>query len=191
MTDLQTRLAALDPARDLPPLPEAQRAALLQRAAAGPRRAPRPPRRALWIGVPAGLVAAAAAAFLLSPADVRPTIAVGPSTTRITLTMSSDATAMCMPVADFAAQALAGSTVALSGTVEAVGGDRVAVRVDRQYRGEPVDEVLVDAPAEVEDPTILPAGAHVLIAAQDGRVLGCGLSGEASPDLQGFYDAAF
>jgi hypothetical protein len=184
--DLRDRLGGIDPAAGLPPLSAADRVAVLERASAD-RPAVRRLRPGSRILVGAGIGVAAAALFLaLVPRPIQTD-----EGHLLTLTMRDDRMSMCMPVADFAADALAASTIALSGTVESVDGDRVTVAVDDQYRGDAVDRVVLDAPANVEDPTILPAGAHVLIAAEDGVVAGCGLSGEASPELQSLYDAAF
>jgi hypothetical protein len=186
--ELRDRLGRIDPAAGLPPLGAAERTALLDRASAASERTPRRVRPGLRILVGAAIGVAAAGLFLA----VLPRPAIQTNEGRLlTLSVPDDRTAMCMPVADFAAEALAASTIAFSGTVDSVDGDRVTVAVDDQYRGDPVGEAVLDVPAKVEDPTILPAGARVLIAAQDGVVTGCGLSGEASPELQALYDAAF
>lgn len=193
MTDpgLRARLAALDPAQDLAPLGTGERIAVLERAARDGRRLPRSRRTGLRIAI-GGLVASAAVTTGVATVLPMPATRPGPAPQRtVTLSMASEVAVMCLPVGDFAPDALASSTIALVGTVSAVEQEQVDVRVDRLYRGGPATAVVLRVPANAEDPTGFAVGEHVLVAGQGGQVLGCGLSGEASPELQRFYDAAF
>lgn len=89
---------------------------------------------------------------------------------------------------------LADVPTALKGTVTAVDGDRAKLDVDEWYVGGEAESVELLAPSGLEallGSIDFTEGSTYLIAAYDGTVTFCGLSGEATPDLQALYDEAF
>jgi hypothetical protein len=94
-------------------------------------------------------------------------------------------------------QLLAEKPVAFAGTVEGVTEGVVTLRVTRVFAGDVGQEVSVHgavAPdtggAPEGDPTFEP-GEDYLVAATDGHVVGCGMSGAVTPELQRLYARAF
>lgn len=86
--------------------------------------------------------------------------------------------------------------VAFEGTVTEIDRSSATLSVDRWFAGEEVDEVVVTGPDGAETAllggVVLEAGGQYLISAQDGAVLSCGMSGEASDaNLEGLFEAAF
>ncbi|MBI5160774.1 MAG: hypothetical protein HY996_05085 [Micrococcales bacterium] len=189
---LRGRIAAADPAAHLAALPGEARTALLERladaASAGRMRvAWRRPGLRLGVALVASTAAVAIAAAVLVPRLAAPADRV------LTLRSPAGAAMMsCLPLDQFAADALASSSVALAGTVTAVSDGSVQVQPDRFFRGGPADRVdLTTAKSTVSDATVFRAGERVLITAARGEVIGCGLSAQDSPELRAYYDRAF
>jgi len=200
--ELQELLRGADPATRLPPADRARVAELLEDAvsttrptpvdeahdAAGTARAAR--RRRPWLvaaGVAAGV---AAAAVVVTPVVLSP----GPgTTTELAAEPFDPAMAVCQPVADL----LPALQVAFAGRVTEVDGERVTLDVERVYRGEPGDRVVVDAPLQDDSAVVLvggfpfEVGGEYLVAASDGVVAACGASGPVTPELRTEYDRAF
>ncbi|CAN5325812.1 hypothetical protein BH09ACT11_BH09ACT11_19070 [soil metagenome] len=95
----------------------------------------------------------------------------------------------CMvPSADM----LASKTLAFAGTVETAEAGTVTITASEFYAGGPADVVELRYPHRITDGSVdLAAGQSVLIAADAGQVLGCGLSGVATDELAALYDQAF
>jgi hypothetical protein len=103
-----------------------------------------------------------------------------------------DPFAMCIP---FTVEDLAEMSPAFIGTVTDVTGDRATLRVDRWYAGGEAPEVVVSVPDGASialNGTIdFDEGSRYLITAVDGVVNLCGYSGEATPELESAFRAAF
>lgn len=114
---------------------------------------------------------------------------------------SGEATALTAPNTQVAAmcaeltpETMADADTAFRGTVTAIDGGQVTLRVDEEYEGDLEDFVTV--PQQEDQPSELSAGAFVegdeyLISAIDGVITTCGQSGPATPELAELYDAAF
>ncbi len=93
------------------------------------------------------------------------------------------------------AEALAEQPLALEGTVVGIDDGLAVLEPVEFYAGRATDRVEVVAPSESEQALIegvaLEEGARYLLAAADGRLLGCGLSGPAEPGLAEMYAEAF
>jgi hypothetical protein len=90
---------------------------------------------------------------------------------------------------------LAGAEVAFAGTVTAIEGDVVTFSPTETYAGASADEIEIvgmspDIRALTGQPEFVVGGTY-LVSATDGQMSACGLSGEASPELQNLYDLAF
>ena len=201
--DLQALLRGADPATTLPPADRARLTDLVEDAmtttrptpadeswdAPGRTRAAR--RRRPWLVGMAVAVGVAAAAVVVTPVVL--SLGPGPTTTELAAEPFDPAMAMCQPVADF----LPALQVAFAGRVTAVDGERVTLDVERVYRGEPGDLVVVDAPLQDDSAVVLvggfpfEVGGEYLVSARDGVVAACGASGPATPELQAEYDRAF
>jgi hypothetical protein len=194
--ELEQRLRAADPVPATVPVdaPRSLRARTLvehlmtdTELSLDPPRADRPRRWAL-VAAAAALVAAVGVAVSLSGDDG------GGASSSLALTVpAQDTMAMCMQVSPELLRDA--DQVAFEGTVTKLDGRVATLSVDRWYAGEEVDEVVVTGAAENEvallGGVIFEDGGHYLISAIDGEVRSCGLSGEATPDLQAIYDEAF
>ncbi|MGQ7297774.1 hypothetical protein [Quadrisphaera sp. KR29] len=209
MTDdeLRAALRGADPAADLPPADPARVAHLLEDAVSSTRPTPdlapaapaaqaaRPGarRRRPWVLVLGAAAAAAVVAAVVVP-QVRSQEAPGPATA-LTVTDVDPLTASCLPVADILGDAR--TQTAFGARVVAVDGERVSLDVERVYRGEPGDRVVIDAPpADAQAAATIggfpfEVGSDYLITATDGVVAVCGASGPATPELQAEYERAF
>lgn len=201
--ELQQLLRGADPATHLPPADRAWVTDQLEDAvittrptpvdeaqdAAGTARARR--RRRPWLVGTAVAVGVAAAAVIATPVVL--SLAPEPTTTELVAETFDPAMAACQPVADF----LPALQVAFAGRVTEVDGERVSLDVERVYRGEPGERVVVDAPLQDGSAVVLvggfpfEVGGEYLVSASDGVVAACGASGPATPELQAEYDRAF
>jgi hypothetical protein len=90
---------------------------------------------------------------------------------------------------------LRAQTVAFRGTLVSMVAGTARFEVTRWYVGGPTDlaEVTAAPPAmrELTQAAHLATGASYLVAADDGRVLGCGFTGPAKGSLSKLYDSAF
>jgi hypothetical protein len=84
--------------------------------------------------------------------------------------------------------------VAFEGTVTAVDGEVVTLRVDQWFTPGDADVVTITAPAGMEaliGGVPFDVGGVYLVSATGGTVNYCGFSGPDSPELQALYDEAF
>lgn len=103
----------------------------------------------------------------------------------------ADALASCL---EFNTATLAEMPVALLGTVDAVDGEQVTLRVNRWYRGGDAD--VVNLVGEHTSTALIAGfefepGDEYYISATDGSVNYCGYSGPANNELATAYAAAF
>jgi hypothetical protein len=86
-------------------------------------------------------------------------------------------------------------TVAFRGTLVSVVNGTATFDVSHWYAGGPTDLAKVTAAppsmSELTRASDLEAGGDYLVAAADGRVTGCGITGPATGHLQKLYDRAF
>jgi hypothetical protein len=103
-----------------------------------------------------------------------------------------DVMASCLP---FTVEYLAELSTAFAGTVTDVSGDRAVLGVDRWYAGGSAPQVSVTVPDGAHIALIgtieFREGARYLITAEDGQVNLCGFSGEATPEMEAAFEAAF
>jgi hypothetical protein len=193
---LRARLGRLDPMPssrpvDPPTSPRAQdllERAMLTTEPTTPTAAPRR-RRAL--------VAAAAAVAVVGAGAVLATSGGSEAPRRAPTTLALKAAAggglslgSCLP---FSVEILKQVPVAFGGTVTQVSDSAVSLHVDHWYKGGTADVVTVTVPAgpSTDGGSDFATGKHYLVTATEGSVNGCGLTGEASPDLQQYFDQAF
>ncbi|MCZ7533768.1 MAG: hypothetical protein M5U23_10215 [Acidimicrobiia bacterium] len=139
--------------------------------------------------------AAAAVAAAIVAVSV---IAVGPkgeqpvASTPLALTAGeSNTLASCIMMTP---EIIAESEVAFAGIVTAIDGETVTLEVTKWYAGGDNATVIVTAPAGFEaliGNVPFAEGGNFLVSATDGVVNYCGMSGEATAELQALYDAAF
>lgn len=151
------------------------------------------PRRTWAIGVAAvaALVLAVAGGVALTGGEDTPPLAQAPP-----LQLDAGGEDIMASCIMFSAEELERvAEVAFEGTVTAVEGDTVTLRVDNWYRGdEAVGEVVLNAPQGMEaliGGIPFETGGRYLISAQGGSVNYCGFSGEATPDLRADFEQAF
>lgn len=207
--ELQQRLRRHDPAADAPihPVDGPRAAALMEQImntpmhsaspdASVPRR-PAPSRKAWWgFGVAAvALVAAGATAVIVNDSGSdSDTKSVTQATFDLPAASGGPATSMCIRVDAY--QPTAGQP-AFEGTVLSVGGGTVTLQVSKWYSGGDADQVVLNAAdTSVPDPVLeggvaFTVGGKFLVMALDGQVVGCGVSGEVSPELTALYQQWF
>lgn len=205
--ELRERLAAIDPARDVTIDPvTSDRARTLMEAVMStplvPADAPqatdasvtslpgrrRPARRWSLVAGALGLAAVAVVAVaVVTGGDDDP--AAPPMA--LTLESVDPTMSMCLPV-DVAT--IAAAPVAFSGTVTSVADGVVTLEVDRWYAGGDSSAATIAVPegfSPALDGVEFIAGTRYFVTALDGQVLGCGLSGPASPELEQLFAEAF
>lgn len=195
-------LRAADPVPHLAPLPPGQRAELEEDAmddtarTTGRRghgaggvadgRRPRPTRRPLVLGAVGALAAAIVVVAVVLPRG-------GGTSTRLTVDASGGLADSCAVITPEGLAAAA--TLAFRGTVEGVEDGTATIRVDRVFAGEPSDTVVVSQgdPDDVVDGAapVFADDTTYLVAASDGRVASCGLTGVDGPELAALYAQAF
>lgn len=190
---LRDQLRRVDPARGLAPLPPTWLGHRMEQimtdstdtaraTVAHPAR-----RRGVW------MAAAAAAVLVAGAAIVVPLALGGASSTEVLASPDGGGitTGSCLPVT---AEGLQSQEKAFAAQVIAVEGDRVTLEVTERFAGEVADRVEVTQVDAIDsDFSSVPfeLGESYLVAAGDGTVRGCGLSGPDSPELRAIYDAAF
>jgi hypothetical protein len=105
---------------------------------------------------------------------------------------AGDSMAMCMAID--ASMLDDSAEIAFAGTVSSVGDGVVALDVDRWYRGGDASSVEVSTGEGFTvalDGVDFVAGSRYLVTASAGQVLGCGMSGVATPELEQLFDTAF
>jgi hypothetical protein len=112
-----------------------------------------------------------------------------------TTTLSTDGVPAGARCAVLTPELLAGSEQAFAGTVTAMDAGTVTIRTTEVFAGEVGQTVEVQAPApalqELIGATRFETGGSYLVAASDGLVSPCGLTGKATAGLQAVYDQAF
>lgn len=202
--EIRERLSALDPMRGvaIDPVGSDRARNLLEAvmsrpltespadAIASPVEPKRSPRRWSMLAGAVGLAAAAiVAVVVVANNDSGTTTATPPLELSLP---ASDVMAMCMAID--AAMLSDSAEVAFAGTVSSVGDGVVALDVDRWYRGGDASSVQVSTAEGFTvalDGVDFVAGARYLVTASTGQVLGCGMSGPASPELEQLFDIAF
>lgn len=213
---LRAVLAAADPARSLPPAEPAALSSLLAgvmstdtRSVAGPTRRRTP---VSW------LVAAAAAVVIAGVGGyaatrggddpVAPTAAATPSESTALTSPSPGDSGLPVPGTTTLSTSIyegrcaapssgfvAAQQQAFSATVTAISGRTITLQTSEVYAGEVAQTVQVQAPSRALRALIQGArfevGGSYLVAASDGMVAPCGLTGKATGDLQSMYEKAF
>jgi hypothetical protein len=195
--ELLARLHAADPASSLPEADPARVAQLLEEAMS--ETTTRPPESRghgargrgplTWLAAAAAVaVVAGAAAVGLAHRDDDSSAATQASVTQLRAARTSG---LCVLPSS---HVLRLQTVAFRGTLVSV-TDRVATfRAAQWYAGRPTQLVKVRmVPAGIPETLQagdLAVGRDYLVAASDGFVTGCGLTGPVTPKLQRLYDGA-
>lgn len=188
--DLRQLIRRADPSASLAPLRGDQHTRLVEDTMTRTDTAPpspgvRIPRRAWALG--GGIVAAAAAAAFVLPAALTPPAPA----TRLELAPDGGAMASC---AEITPEVIAQADDAFRATVTSIEGGVVTLTVAERFAGDIGDTVEV---AQGEDsaidgaPIVFEDDTSYLIAATDGVVATCGVSGEDSPELDTLYRDAF
>jgi hypothetical protein len=189
---LRDQLRRIDPARDLAPHPPTWLSHRMEQimtdstGTTAPTVAAPARKRGLWI-------AAAAAALAVGAAIVIPLALAGAPTTEV-LALPDEGgitTGSCLAVTP---EGLSSQEKAFAANAIAVDGDTVTLEVTERFAGEVADRVEVtqlDAIDSDFSSVSFEVGGSYLVAAGDGLVRGCGLSGTDSPELRAVYDAAF
>lgn len=190
--DLAARMRAADPAAGLPPAHPARVARLLEDTMEPTPTAParRPPWA--WLAAVAAVVVVATVGVALVARDGDPPAPPVAEPSVTTLGVAEAAPARCMVLT---AELLAGQELAFDGTVTGI-EDRVAtLEPTTWYAGTRTDLVEVSLPPDdlsmligVVQPEV---GQRYLVAATDGWLAPCGMSGPYDPDLEELYVEAF
>lgn len=148
----------------------------------------RSPAMRLWVPIALAGTAAAAAVAVAVPLMLGGTPTVEP----LALPEGGGlASGSCLPVTP---EGLLDQEQAFAARVIAVEGDVVTFEVTERFAGEVADRVTMPQVDELtSDFSLVPfaVGDTVLVAAGDGTVRGCGLSGADTAELRAIYDAAF
>jgi hypothetical protein len=207
--ELRAMLTAADPARSLAPAREAGLARLLEETMSHdidiredePVMAPtgtegRNPL--VWLGAAAAVFVIAGGGFFAAArigGEDPPQAQDPPTSQEPTVTQLSAPPAVEAKCAVPTAEILATQEIALAGTVVAIDDDTVTIETTTVYAGDVGDHVEVEAlPADLQALILgvdFEVGGHFLVAASEGQVAICGLSGTASPELQQLYEEAF
>ncbi|TFD60892.1 hypothetical protein E3T39_07155 [Cryobacterium suzukii] len=193
---LRDQLRAADPARALPPasptwLDHRMEQIMTDQTATTTSVTPQAPRRAFrrWmpvVGVAAGLAIAAVI--------VVPLVLGGPEPTVESLQPSmggglASGSCLVLEPATVAAQ-----EQAFAATVLQIQGDTVLLEVTERFVGDVADRVevaQVDATSSDFSGVPFEVGQTYLVAAVEGTITGCGVTGADSAELRAVYDAAF
>ena len=191
---LREQLHGADPARNLAPLSPTWLDHRMEQimsdstltATTPPAEPARSTRRA-WIPL-AGAAALVLAAAIAVPLALRGT----PTTEQLALPGDGGiASGSCLQVS---AEVLRDQEEAFAARVVAVEGDTVTLEVTERFAGEVADRVEVQQVDAIDSDFSIVSfelGESYLVAAGDGTIRGCGLSGPDSPELRAIYDAAF
>jgi len=201
-SDLLARLRAADPAAGLPAAEPSDVDHLLGRVVnsdlreTGTRR-----RNALtWLVAAAALVViAVGVVWWVSDDDAKPGVVAKPSPSApagpadVTELNAAPVAGRCISPS---AQLLAAKPIAFAGTVLGIADGVVTIRPTTVYAGDPGERVTVRGTIAPDTGTIegdpeFQAGQDYLVAADGGQVVGCGLSGPATPELTSLYAQAF
>jgi hypothetical protein len=206
--DLRARLGAADPARGLSPADPNEVDRLVRRVVDSDLRETGTRRRSAltWFVAAAAVVVIAAGAVLWVKESDRghtdgglladpsaTTSAPAPGSTTELTAAGHDAGRCIVPTPAL----LAAKPIAFEGTVVGIADGVATIRPTTVYAGEVGAEVTVtgavapDTGVAVEGDPEFVAGEDYLVAADGGRVLGCGLSGPITPELRDLYTRAF
>lgn len=195
--ELRAQLRSADPARRLPALgPEGLNREMEQLMSDTTRTAPANertdnarPRIPHWMplaGVAAALAIAAAIVAPLALGGTEPSVeALAPPTG------GDIASGSCLALEP---ATIAAQEQAFAATVIAVEGDTVTLDVTETFAGEVSDRITVtqvDATSSDFSGVPFVEGSDYLVGAINGAMTGCGVTGEDTPELRAFYDAAF
>ncbi len=198
--DLREQIARLDPMPSTVPTDpvKSDRARTLLEAVMStpvladeaPTPSPRPTRRR-WYAAVAG--AAAVVVLATGAAAVLANRGTDTATPPVALSLpaTDPALSICAP---FDAAVLGTAELAFAGTVTATSAGAVTLDVDRWYRGGTADQVTIAVPegfTAALDGVDFATGQRYLVTASEQTVLGCGLSGPATPELEQGYAGAF
>ncbi|EAR26186.1 pyridoxine kinase [marine actinobacterium PHSC20C1] len=187
---LREQLRASDPARGIAPLSKTGLDYRMEQIMIDTTTPSVPARKIRRAWVP---FAGVAAAIAIAAAIVVP-LALGGTPTNEQLAQPSDgglASGSCLPVTP---EGLLAQEKAFAARVVAVEGDLVTLEVTERFAGDVADRVEVEQVDAIDsDFSGVPfvAGGAYLVAAGDGLIRGCGLSGTDSPELRAIYDGAF
>ena len=191
---LREQLRGADPARDLAPLPPTwldhrmEQLMTEQTPLAPIADVRRSPAMRIWVPIAIAGTAAAAAVAIAVPLMLGGTPTVEP----LALAEGGGlASGSCLPVTP---EGLLDQEQVFAARVLTVEGDVVTLEVTERFAGEVADRVTVPQVDELtSDFSLVPfaTGDTVLVAATDGTVTGCGLSGADTAELRAVYDAAF
>lgn len=201
--ELLARLRAADPAADLPPADGTEVDRLLRRVVDADLRETGTRRRnpLTWlVAAAAAVVIAGGLAWWIGANRTEPGVVAGPgagstasmpNATELTVAPASGGRCM-MPTPEM----LAAKPVAFEGKVLGIADGVATLRPTTVYAGEVGDEVTVTgavAPGAggIEGDPAFEAGQDYLVAADGGRVAGCGLSGPVTAELEALYTRAF
>lgn len=191
---LREQLRGVDPARDLAPIPAMWLDHRMEQimtdstsATAPTASEPAPRTRRAWIPLAAAALALAAAAIAVPLA-----LAGAPTTEQLALPSGGGITSgSCLPVSP---EGLLSQEKAFAARVVAVDGDVVTLEVTERFAGEVADRVEVKQDDAIDSDfssVSFVLGSSYLVAAGDGTIRGCGLSGADNSELRAVYDAAF
>jgi hypothetical protein len=200
--ELRARLRAADPAADLPPADSDDVDHLLGRVLHSDLRETGTRRRSplTWLVAAAAIVVIAVGVVWWVRDDSSETGVVAtpqPDTTTPTvLTTTLTAASAVGRCIEPSAQLLARKPVAFAGRVLGIADGVVTIRPATVYAGRVGKEVTIRGgvasdTGAVEGTPRFRAGQDYLVAADGGRVVGCGLSGPATPQLRSLYAQAF
>ena len=198
--ELFERLSRLDPAHGVPTEPATgpRAAALMEQimttdiAPDAPPTTPNPARRRRPLLLALGGVALAAVAVVGFVA-LRSHDAKAPTSISLSYAAPSPAGSMCVRVD---ALQPAPGTVAFRGTVVSIEGNKVTLDVTKWYANGTADQVIVttgtaDGTVDPELSASFEQGGDYLVAAGDGQVAGCGMTGPYSAELDALYQGWF
>ena len=191
---LREQLRGADPARDLAPLPPTwldhrmEQLMTDQTPLTPVTDSRRSPAMRGWVPIAIAGTAAAAAVAIAVPLMLGGTPSVEPLALPVGGGLASGS---CLAVTP---EGLLDQEQAFAARVLTVDGDVVTFEVTERFAGEVADRVTVPQVDELSsDFSLVPftTGDTVLVAATNGTVTGCGLSGADTAELRAVYDAAF
>lgn len=196
--ELQQRLRRLDPTdgMSIDPVHGPRAAALMEQIMNTPTHTEDPAGSARPVRRWPRFALAGAAAIALAGVGV---VALGgndddsPAATSVEYSLGAfdPLTTMCLVVSE---QVPAPGTLAFRGTVAEVGDTTVTLDVADWFGEDGADQVvlsLADAGSPALDGVEFVAGGEYLVAVTDGVVQTCGMSGQASPELEALYAGWF
>lgn len=185
--DLERSLRRADPAASHEPLPPWRREALVAAATAPASRRRGVRRRRLLVTCGAALVASGVALTVAVPSWTD-----DPTSLSLPVSDSVELQSSCSPPST---DVLARSSLAFRGAVTSVTRDAVTLRVETVYVGTTDSTVIVSRRGSEAQTTdafgAASAGDVYLVAASNGVVRECGLSGSDTPQLAELYERSF